>query len=373
MSAAKPNAPLTVVHVTAPAPVGGLESVVSALARGQAAGGHRPHVVSIFNTGEAAFALGEGIPGVTTHVVQVPPRRYWRERAEVAAIARECGAQVLHTHGYRPDVVDSGVAHALGVPAVTTVHGFTHGGLKNRLFEKLQERAFRRFDAVIAVSRPLVARLAGAGVPPARIHLIPNAWTAVHAPVDRAEASRRLGLPTSTPVLGWVGRLSWEKAPDVLLDAMGRMGPDGPTVAFVGDGPYVSSLRERAATLGLEDKVRWCGRVDGAAALYSAFDAFVLSSRTEGTPIALFEAMAAGVPVVATRVGGVPDVVSDGEALLVESENPGALAEAIRLTLADRQASSIRAAAAKSRLAREFAAEPWVGRYEELYRLVTRR
>ena len=373
MSAPAADSSLTIVHVTAPAPVGGLESVVCALAGGQAALGHRPHVISIFNVGEGAFALGAGIPGVTTHVVQVPARRYWRERAAVTAIARASGAHVVHTHGYRPDVVDAGAARTLRVPSVTTVHGFTGGaGLKGRLFEQLQERAFRRFDAVVAVSQPLVERLERAGVAAQRVHCIRNAWAPLHGLLDRATARIRLGLPAEGVVVGWLGRLSPEKGADIFLEALGVLAAGAPFAAFVGDGPAAASLRSRAAALGLEDRVRWCSRVDGAAALLPAFDAFVLSSRTEGTPIVLFEAMAAGVPVIATRVGGVPDVVSPVEALVVEPDNPAALAQALRATLADRGGAAARAAAARTRLEREFAVGPWLERYEALYRDVIR-
>jgi glycosyltransferase involved in cell wall biosynthesis len=186
--------------------------------------------------------------------------------------------------------------------------------------------------------------------------------------MDRAHARERLGLPGDGVLVGWVGRLSREKAPDVLLEALGLMGADPPLTAFVGDGREAAALKARTAALGLEGKVRWTGLVDGAARLLPAFDAFVLSSRTEGTPIVLLEAMAAGVPVIVTRVGGVPDVVSDAEAVLVPSEDPAALAGALRSVLADAVGSARRSAAAQGRLARDFAEGPWLDRYEVLYR-----
>jgi glycosyltransferase involved in cell wall biosynthesis len=305
---------------------------------------------------------------VTAHALEIPPRGYLRERAAVAAIARAVGADILHTHGYRPDVVDGPLFGRLGLPVVTTVHGFTGGGAKNQLFEWLQVRAYRRFDGVVAVARPIVERLVRSGVPAGRVHCIPNAWAPGQVPSDRAHARERLGLPADGPVVGWVGRLSREKAPDVLLEALGLMGSDAPRAVFVGAGTEAASLSDRARALGIEGKVRWAGRVDGAAALFRAFDVFVLSSRTEGTPIVLFEAMAAGVPVIATHVGGVPDVVSGAEALLVPAEDPAELARALRAVLADPAGSAARASAAGARLARDFAEAPWLERYEALYR-----
>ena len=373
---APPGRPLTIIHVAAPAPVGGLERVVTALATGHARSGHRVHVVSVFDQNEEARPLAAGIPGVETHVVRIPPRRYWRERAAVAALARAAGADVLHTHGYRPDVVDAGAARSLGIPVVTTVHGFTAmgPGIRGRLYEWLQVRSYRRFDAVVAVARRLEATLAAAGVARSQLFLIPNAWSGwAQPPFGRAEARRALGLPDGPPCLGWVGRLSREKAPDLLLDALALLRDVSCLAAFVGAGREEPALRERAAALGVADRVVWCGLVPDAARLYAAFDLFVLSSRTEGTPIALFEAMAAGTPLIATEVGGVPDVVSEREAWLVPAGDPAALARAVRAALADPAAASARAAAARARLDAEFAPGPWLARYEALYRRILER
>jgi glycosyltransferase involved in cell wall biosynthesis len=110
-----------------------------------------------------------------------------------------------------------------------------------------------------------------------------------------------------------------------------------------------------------------------AAALFPAFDMFVLSSRTEGTPMALFEAMAAGVPVVATAVGGVPQVVSPAEALLVPPDDPANLAAGIREVLSNPDAAHARACAARRRLEREFAVQPWLARYDMLYDTLAQR
>ncbi|HUF66408.1 MAG TPA: glycosyltransferase [Gemmatimonadaceae bacterium] len=114
------------------------------------------------------------------------------------------------------------------------------------------------------------------------------------------------------------------------------------------------------------------GAINRADRLLSAFDVFVLSSRTEGTPIVLFEAMAAAIPVVATAVGGIPDVVGPAEATLVQPEDAVSLAEGIRRTLIDPDAARARAAAAHDRLVSAFAPEPWLDRYEEIYNSVWR-
>ncbi len=366
--------PLTIAHVLAPAPVGGLERVVQALAAGHGLRGCAVHVVCVFDEDAEATVLPlHGAAGVTQHVVRVPRRRYGIERARVARLVQEVGARLLHTHGYRADVVDAPAARQLGIPAVTTVHGFTGGGLKNRIFERLQVRAFRGLDAVVAVSQRLADQLAGRGVPPRLLRCIPNAWSGwAVAPLSRAEARRTLDLPAEGQVVGWVGRLSREKGADVFIDAVARLSAPGVTAAVVGAGRDADALRARAARRGIADRIRWCGEVADAASCFSAFDVFALSSRTEGTPIVVLEAMASGVPIVATRVGGVPDVLTDGEGWLVAPEDPLALAAALQAALGDRKAAAVRVAAAAARLAARFASGPWLDAYEGLYRdLVT--
>src|SRR6266550_2692219 len=191
----------------------------------------------------------------------------------------------------------------------------------------------------------------------------------------RPDAARRtLGIPRDDFVVGWVGRLSVEKGPDVLLEALPHLNTVPLTISLIGGGTGAEqgALRARADKLGVADHIRWHGVVPDAERVYTAFDVCVLSSRTEGTPVVLFEAMAAGVPVVATAVGGVPDVLSAEEAVLVASEDPVGLAAGIRDVYAHADAAARRARAARLRLEREFGVGPWLDRYAGIYRLITR-
>ena len=363
------NRLMRVVHVLAAGLVGGLERVVTALAGAQRRAGSDARVVAVTDAGtpepEAVAALrNEGVPVLT---VPLPPRAYRLERRRLGEALKAMGPDVVHTHGYRADVQGEAVARALGVATVTTVHGFTGGGLKNRLYELLQRRAFRRFGAVVAVSKPLGAELAASGVPAARVHVIPNAAPEPRVMLDRGAARRELALPDGGFVLGWVGRLSLEKGPDILVEALPLLPPDI-TAVVIGAGRAAGMLEQLAAARGVAGRVRWCGLVPDAGRLFAAFDCFVLSSRTEGTPIVLFEAMAAGTPIVATAVGGVPDVLSPREAVLVSSGDPGALAAAIASVREDPAGARGRAEAARHRLAEERRLEPWVAQYDAVYR-----
>ena len=361
---------LTVVHVLAPAAVGGLERVVRLLAVEQGRAGHRVHVVAVVSPGEEdhPFAAAARADGVDVHVLVVGVRAYVREYRLVRALFSRLRADVVHTHGFRPDVVDSAAARSLGIGTVSTIHGFTRISLRGRVYEWLQRRSTRWLDAVIAVSAPQVEEIVAAGTPRERVHLVPNAWPAGAERLPREEARRRLGIEPGEFVAGWVGRLGPEKGPDVLVEACAHLSGTDIRVSVIGDGALNDELRTRAGQAGLTDTIRWHGAVSDAGSMFEAFDVFVLSSRTEGTPMVLFEAMAAGVPVVATRVGGVPDVLTEAEARLVPSGDARALAAAIRDVRFDPSAASRRAEAARARLARVYAVDPWIGRHTEIYR-----
>ena len=365
---------MIVLHVASPAAVGGLERVVQSLALGQQAYRITPHVAAVLATSQADHPFLDPLraAGIPVHRILVDGRAYRRERACMAALCRELAPDVVHTHGYRPDVVDAPVARRMAIPTVTTLHGFTGGGWRNRLFERLQRSACRRFHAVVAVSRPLAARLIRQRVPGELLHVVPNAWREWSVPLDRTAARQALGIDDDSFVVGWVGRLSHEKGPDVLVRALPYLLPYGVTASIIGAGPQRAKLEALAADLGVADRIRWHGRVLEAGRLFRAFDLFALSSRTEGTPIVLFEAMAAGVSIVATAVGGVPDVVSPREALLVPPEDPGQLAWAICEARADTHGTQARILAARARLGGEFDLERWVGRYQAIYERLVR-
>lgn len=359
--------PISVVQVLAPAPAGGLERVVRTLTGGLSRRGHRVTVLTVITPDQAGHPYVEALrsDGIEVVPVMLASRRYLAERRAVAQELAARHAAILHTHGYRPDLVDSGVARRRQVATVSTVHGFTGGDWKNRFFERLQLRNLRTMSAVVAVSAPLGERLGRAGVRPERLHVIPNAWSG-EVPLSREAARQRLGLAPDAWVMGWVGRLSREKGPDVMLRALARL-PKDMLLSVVGEGPMSETLRRQAAGAGLEQRVRWHGAVPEAGRLMAAFDVMALSSRTEGTPMVVLEAMAAGVPLVVTRVGGVPQVIGHEGGITVEPDDPDALACGLQAVRDDASRAANLVATAKLRLQRDFGLEPWLDRYEALY------
>lgn len=361
-----------ILHIHAPGRMGGAERVLQLLAAAQQRAGHDVTVAVVLDHEDAGDGFCGPIEavGVRTMRLQVPARRYDLDHAHVTALCRQLRPAVVHSHGYRADVVGARAARQLGIPVVSTAHGFTGGGWKNRLYQFIQCRSLRRADGVVAVSRPLAAELVRRGVPGDRIHVIPNAYPDGATRLEPTVARERLGVQPAMTHLGWVGRVTPDKGLDVLLDALSRLDDLQLTLSVIGDGGERPRLEGRAAVATAAGRVRWHGSVPDAGALFPAFDLFVLSSRTEGTPMVLFEAMAAEVPIVATAVGGVPDVVSDREAVLVPPEDPRALAEAIRSAVVEREAAGVRARAARARLARQFGAGAWVERHRDVYRAV---
>src|SRR5437588_3376465 len=312
---------LSVLHLIAPGDVGGAERVVHALASGQRRAGHRVTVGAVLSNGadhrSHPFLAPLERAGVETILLRVPPRAYRRERSACVELCRRLRPDVVHTHGIRVDVVDAAVARRAGMPTVTTVHGFTGGDFKMWVYERLWRRALRGFDAVVAVSRPLARDLERTGVPPGRLHAVPNAWPADDLPpFPRYEARQQLAVPDGRFHVGWVGRLTPEKGADVLLAALPLLADLPMVVSVVGDGRGRPQLQAAAARLGLGDRVRWLGNV------------------------------AAG-----------PD-------------DPAALAQAIRAVHADPAAAAERARRAQQRLGSEFAPGPWLARYERIYRSV---
>ncbi len=371
----RPVRPLKILHTLAPAPQGGLETVVHQLAIGQHRRGHTVQVQAFVGPGgEHPFELPLRAAGVEVVMHRLPGRAYVRTWRAAAEQARSFAPDVVHSHGYRSDLLDAEAARRLGVPTVTTVHGSSFMGGASQFFERLQLWSLRRFRAVISVSSPLTRSLVEAGVPETRIEEIPNAWSGRTPALDRGGARGALGLPEEgPPVIGFVGRLIPIKDAALLLEALQRV-PDLPWQAvLVGDGPEREALQQQIQGTPIQDRVVFAGGRDGAGDLFPAFDLYVLSSRSEGTPMVLFEAMSAQVPVVATAVGGVPDVMGPGSALLTPPRDPESMAAALRSSLEDPAAARARAGAAWDRLREVYSPEVWLDRHDRVYRGIVGR
>jgi glycosyltransferase involved in cell wall biosynthesis len=369
MGGALSHAPLRIMHVAAPGRTGGLESVIVQLGAGLRARGHDVRVAAVLPPGtdrDHPFLEALAREGVPAHPVLVRGREYWAERRAVRALMQSHDVQVLHTHGYRPDVLHGSVAHALGRKHVTTLHGFVGGTRRGRFYEWLQVRMARHADRVVAVSVPIVERLASAGVT-GNVELVRNAVAPCRDALSREEARRALGLPLEGFLVGWVGRVSPEKGPELFVEALARTDAAVHGV-IVGDGPELAATQSLAVAHGIAERLHTVGLVPQASRYLAAFDALALTSRTEGTPMILLEAMWAGVPIVATAVGGVPQVLSPAQATLVPPRDAAAVAAALGAYWRDRPLRDRLAADARAYVAAAFGVEEWIGQHERLYR-----
>ena len=243
----------------------------------------------------------------------------------------------------------------------------------NRTLDYLGSRATRRVIAVSATLRDyLIHRI---GIPASKVQVIRNGV----APAPRvsaeaiATARRALALPDGAPLIGTVGRLDPVKAYDVLLRALAIMrkgwkGPVAPCLVIVGDGPDRGRLEGVIAELGLADAVRLAGWQRDVQPLLCTMDVFVLSSNSEGTSVSLLEAMQASRPVVATAVGGNPDVLGpELAAQLVPARAPAELAHLLTATLAEPENLARLAQASRKRVDAEFSQRRMFVGYEALY------
>jgi glycosyltransferase involved in cell wall biosynthesis len=292
--------------------------------------------------------------------------------SRVRALVEERRPDVVVGHDYRANLTLLAATRRRGIPRVALVHGYTAQDRKVALFEALDRRALRRAAAVVAVSHATRDALEAAGVPPDRLHLAENGVDA-EAVLEQARAARdeiraSWGASEGERVVLSLGRLSPEKGHCVLLDAAARLSSTPMRLVLVGDGPSRHAL---AAVASGDSRVRFEGWRDDPWRCLGAADLFVLPSLREGLPVALLEAMAVGVPVVATRVGGVPHALDGGSCgTLVPPGDPSALATALLDALADPEQGAALAQRARARVRARYGIDRQARAIESICRAV---
>lgn len=354
-----------VAHVIAPADFGGAESVVRALAEGRhASSGSTMVVLLLQHDRPAPLAEALSRSGVPVVELRCGRRRYGREMRALEKTLRDWGATLVHSHVYHADFVSLRAARRCGIPVVSTVHGFAGGSAKNRFFEWFDRRLLGRFDRVVCVAEAQRSLLRRSGIPTNRIRVVRNGISPP-ALMDRIAARHALRLPAEGPIVGWLGRLSAEKGPDQFVRVVRALEHADVVGAMIGDGPERAETEALIAATGVN--IRLLGPVADAARSLRAFDVIALTSRTEGTPIVLLEAMSAGIPIVSFGVGGVPAVVDETVSWLVPPGDVDGMARALRHALDDSAEAGRRSLAASERLARDCGLGPWLAALETVY------
>lgn len=309
----------TLAQVMASPFYGGPERQVLGLAKALRA--HRVETVfySFAERGLARDFLGRASEaGFAAHVLENNFPHLWKCRDELADVFARDNVDWVCTNGYKPDIVGWVAARRAGRPVVSIAHGWTSATWRVRLNEWVDKRVMRSMDRVVGVSEEQSRRVRRCGASPDRV-------VTIHNGVDPAEMGsrndadrRRLETFFETPpslILVAAGRLSPEKGFSRLIDAVNaanqRLGKP-PGLVIFGSGPLEDALQTQIDVQGLHRSVVLGGFRDDLDRLLPQADGFALSSLTEGLPVILLEAMAAGVPPLATPVGGVPEVVRDG-------------------------------------------------------------
>ena len=329
-----------VLHLVASGFLGGPERQLLGQARRLPAHGFRALVGSFLqgDEGEALLAEAAAQGLGTLALVCSGPLDLSPVRQVVGAV-RQRRLALLCAHGAKASVIGYLAARRAGVPFVAWVRGWTGETWRVRLYEAVHRMILRRADLVVAVSQALADRCERVGVRRERLRVIPNAVDTDGLIGARAVDLRaELGLLSRSPLVLSVGRLSAEKGHRYLLEAARLVVQERRDAHFVvlGDGRERSRLAEQARRLGLNGRFLFPGFRSDAAQLMAQADVLALPSVTEGMPNVVLEAFAAGVPVVATAVGGVPELVRNGEnGWLVPSADAVALASALVAALAD--------------------------------------
>jgi glycosyltransferase involved in cell wall biosynthesis len=301
---------------------------------------------SVFS--EAAAAVG-----IAVHPISERGRFDRSVLARLRSLARDLAPDILQTHAVKSHFLlrCSGLHRTM--PWVAFHHGYTWPDLRARAYNQLDRWSLRAARRVVTVSLPFRAELSARGVPMERIAVLHNAidpdW-ATPARDSAAALRAELGIAPDRKTILIVGRLSREKDHLTLLEAVASILKEGailPHLLMIGEGPERPRIEERIRELDLTAHVTMTGQVRSAKPYYGIADTAVLSSRSEGSPNALLEAMAARVPVVATAVGGIPEMVTDREsALLVAPGDREGLTRALSTVLTDRDlAESLRSRA----------------------------
>ncbi|WP_437812806.1 glycosyltransferase family 4 protein [Sorangium sp. So ce1078] len=373
---AAPGQPAKVAHVVLSLNVGGLERVVLRLLERTARDRFAPVVCALEEPGALADELARlDVPLV---VLARRPGLDPGLPVRLAAWLRREEIRLVHTHNPGPHLygaIAAGLARAASLPGgggprvVHTKHGRNYPKQKRKVL--VNRLAAALTDRVVAVSDDARAvALEVERLDPAKVVTILNGVdTDVFRPGDAGAARARLAVPGSGYHVGCVARLSPEKDHATLLAAFARLREVRPDahLSLIGDGPLRPALEQQAARLGLGGAVTFTGTRGDVAELLPAFDVFALASLTEGISLTLIEAAAAGLPIVATRVGGNPEIVEEGETgLLVAPGAPETLAAALEAVAVreDRAAMGMRG---RARVIERFGMDRMIRAYEDLY------
>jgi glycosyltransferase involved in cell wall biosynthesis len=360
---------LTVAHVLSSFGVGGQERVALDLAVGQRAAGCEVHAVSIAPPPEGPLSADFTAAEIAVHTVEKRGGFDLTLPARLALFFRRARVDVVHTHNPLALIYGAPAARIARARAIHTKHGANPDRGRQLHLRRAAGWMTHGFVAVSEATEAIARALHEA--PAARITTIPNGIDLARFhpdPIARREVRAELSIPESAWVIGTVGRLSPEKDQALLLRSLAPMLGENHRAILVGDGPERSALVALAESLKIARFVHFAGARRDVPRWLAAFDLFALTSRSEGLPLVIPEAMATSLPVVSTAVGGIPAVVQEGvTGSLAPAGSEADLARCFSSLTKDRARAAQLGATGRSRALERYSAERMVRDYFAIY------
>lgn len=358
----------SIVHVLSSYGVGGQERVALDLAAGQVRRGHAVNVVSLAAPPEGPLAAEFRDAGVGVHTIAKRGGLDATLTPRLALELRRRRAEVVHTHNPLPLIYGAPAARLLGCAAIHTKHGVNPGSRSHML---LRRTSARFVDFFVAVSEVTAAQAREQeDCEPDKLVVIANGIRLERFAPDevvRAAVRAELGIPDDAWVIGTVGRVDEVKNQTMLVAAAAPLLGDKVRLVIVGDGPARAALDAAVAALPHPEHVHVLGRRMDVDRLLPGFDVFALSSVSEGLPLVVPEAMAAGLPVVSTAVGGIPGVIEDGATGLLTPVDEDTMRQRLAALAGDRDRARAMGMRARELALTRYSADRMLDDYLALY------
>ena len=353
--------------------VGGAQKLVSVYATSASAHGLSPVVITLRKDNAASILdpiRASGIRVITLHASSIfNLRRIW----QLAKILKDEKVDIVQTHLVYSNILGSLAARLAEIPMVATLHSTTvRGDLKSRILKRLENYLLRNFATRIVAVGKVVADFNKDNYGKRRIDVIPNGIPKpeIPQPGERDRLRQEVTGDGSDSIIITVGRFSSAKGFEDMIEAFNMLHQRAskPKLIMVGSGGSVNSIKEKIENLQLTQSVILAGERDDVHHLLSLSDVYASSSHREGLPLAVLEAMMAGLPVVATSVGDIPNVVTAETGVVVPPHRPELLAEALEDLLKNPEKRDAMGKAAHRRAMNEYSVEVWMNRHHDLYR-----
>ena len=368
---------MPILHLISSADFLGAERVVCELAGETATKGVFKVHVALMGAADSLtkpFQLALGDSNVVFHYFPVKGKFDFRALKAIRGFTTDNGIKLVHCHGYKSDIYAYLALRSAGsaIRLLATNHTWKMRTLTEKIYKFLDLFFLKRFDQIVAVSDAVKKEMTLGGIDAGKISMIFNGISFTPEQQNNRLALRTsLGLDSKSIVVGCVASLTEEKAHKDLIAAFALLHEMLPNVSLllIGDGILREDLTEQVDALGLGRQVIFAGRRSDVRQLYEAMDIFTLVSSNEGLPMAMLEAMAAGLPVVVTPVGAIPKVVTDGEhGLLVPVGGHVEQAAALHKLTVDPLLRTQMGQAAYAMVVEQYSSKRMADDYEQLYR-----